>query len=118
MQMVLLMKDKKREAGQRMDPCFVQTVVGHLFGVDMGEMCGAGRGNARIAFARQVAMYLLHVVCERNLADVAAAFGRDRTTASHACHVIEDMRDDPFFDRQMAQIERVLIEAARVEIFP
>jgi len=55
-------------------------------------------------------MYLTHVVFEMSLARVADAFGRDRTTAAHACHLIEDGRDDPAFDALMDRITEATIE--------
>jgi len=64
--------------------------------------------NAAIAFARQLAMYLCHVVGDMSLRDVATEFGRDRTTVSHACHAIEDRRECPIFDRQIDHLEREL----------
>ena len=63
-----------------------------------------------------VLMYLMHVVYRLNLTEVAAIFGRDRSTASHACHLIEDLRDDPRFDRQLAQLENLLREATRIDV--
>ena len=66
-------------------------------------------GTAR---ARQLAMYLSHVVLGRTLTEIGDAFGRDRTTVSHACGVIEDMRDDPAFDAEVTALER-RIEALR-----
>ena len=66
-------------------------------------------GTAR---ARQLAMYLSHVILGRSLTEIGDAFGRDRTTVSHACAVIEDMRDDPEFDAEVCSLERRL-EAQR-----
>ncbi|MGV8833517.1 MAG: helix-turn-helix domain-containing protein [Devosia sp.] len=66
-------------------------------------------GTAR---ARQLAMYLSHVVLGCSLTEIGDAFGRDRTTVSHACAVIEDMRDDPAFDDDVTALERCL-EARR-----
>jgi chromosomal replication initiation ATPase DnaA len=66
------------------------------------------RANLRksdVAFARQLAMYLCHVTANMSLREISAAFGRDRTTVSHACHAIEDQRDCPTFDRQVELLE-------------
>lgn len=68
----------------------------------------AGRRKASVAFARQLAMYLCHVVADMSLRDVANEFDRDRTTVSHACHAIEDRRECPIFDRQIEHLERKL----------
>lgn len=60
------------------------------------------------ARARQLAMYLSHVVLGRSLTQIGDAFGRDRTTVSHACAVIEDLRDDRAFDEEVTALEHRL----------
>jgi Bacterial dnaA protein helix-turn-helix len=67
-----------------------------------------GRGNAQVAFARQVAMYLTHVAFGLSLQRVATAFLRDRSTVAYACHAIEDRRDDPKLDDMLDQLEASL----------
>ena len=69
------------------------------------------RCRAPVATSRQLAMYLMHVLLGRSLAEVGRFFGRDRTTVSHACARIEDMRDSPAFDDEVNRLE-ALIEAA------
>jgi chromosomal replication initiation ATPase DnaA len=64
------------------------------------------RSRLPVARARQLAMYLSHVVLGRTLLEIGEAFGRDRTTVSYACAVIEDMRDDPQFDDEVSGLER------------
>lgn len=66
------------------------------------------RCRAPTAQARQLAMYLSHVVLGRSLTEIAGAFGRDRTTVSYACALIEDRRDDPLFDEEVSALERRL----------
>ena len=63
------------------------------------------RGRAPTAHARQLAMYLAHTALGRSLKEVGEVFGRDRTTVSYACALIEDMRDDPLFDAEVAALE-------------
>lgn len=63
------------------------------------------RGAAEVAFVRQVAMYLAHVGCGLSYTQAAALFGRDRTTAAHACRLVEERRDDPGFDRILDLLE-------------
>ncbi len=66
----------------------------------------AGKSRAtRVAFARQVAMYLTYVSFGMSLARVAAAFGRDRSTVAYACRVMEERRDEPSFDRWLDALE-------------
>lgn len=64
------------------------------------------RNRLPIARARQLAMYLSHVVLGRTLVEIGEVFGRDRTTVSYACALIEDMRDDPRFDDEVTGLER------------
>ena len=66
------------------------------------------RGKPAAAFARQVAMYLAHVSFGLSLTEVGNVFARDRTTVAHACCRIEDLRDDPRFDRSLDLLEGVL----------
>lgn len=73
------------------------------------------RGSLPIARARQLAMYLSHVVLRRSLLEIGEAFGRDRTTVSYACALIEDLRDDPRFDDEVTALEQQL-EAGMVAV--
>ena len=67
------------------------------------------RCRAPVAHARQLAMYLMHTLLGRKMADVGRVFGRDRTTVSHACALIEDQRDDCTFDAEVLVLEEALL---------
>lgn len=69
-------------------------------------------GVRRVAFARQVAMYLAHVVFGLTMTQVGRCFERDRTTVRHACALIEDRRDQPGFDLAVAALEAGLMSLA------
>ncbi len=69
------------------------------------------RCRAETARARQLAMYLAHVVLGQSLTSIGIAFGRDRTTVSHACALIEDLRDDSVFDEEVTRLEVMLEQA-------
>lgn len=72
------------------------------------------RDRRRLAcHVRQIAMYVCHVVLQIPMTHIGEAFGRDRTTVSHACHVIEDRRDDPAFDDFVSAIERMVTTVFR-----
>ncbi|MES1203155.1 MAG: helix-turn-helix domain-containing protein [Pseudomonadota bacterium] len=86
-------------------------VAGYALGVGQGEILESARGSAQTAFARQVAMHLCHVAFELSLSRVAQAFGRDRSTVAHACHVIEDRRDEESFDALIEMLEATLRRA-------
>jgi len=87
------------------------SVVSYALGVPQQSIVDDERGTPQTAFARQLAMYLCHVGFELSLARVAAAFGRDRSSVAHACHAIEDRRDDGQFDLWISALESMLREA-------
>jgi len=58
-------------------------------------------------------MYVTHVMMGLSMAEVGRGFGRDRTTVMHACHLIEDMRDDPEFDQIVRMTESITTIAFR-----
>ena len=66
------------------------------------------RGCAEASFARQVAMYLAHTRLGLPYAATGRLFGRDRTTARHACRQVEDRREDPRVDSLLDCLERAL----------
>jgi chromosomal replication initiation ATPase DnaA len=63
------------------------------------------RGLAAVCETRQLAMYLVHVVLSRPQDEVGRLFGRQRSTVAHACQVIEDQREAPEIEREIARIE-------------
>jgi hypothetical protein len=83
----------------------LEAIVAHAFGTSLTALRADTRGEAQIAFARQVAMYVAHVWFALSLSEVGRRFDRDRTTVAHACRVVEDRRDDPRVDRVVAAIE-------------
>jgi chromosomal replication initiation ATPase DnaA len=87
-----------------------QTAAAAAFGVSRSELRAPSRCSATIAFARQSAMYLAHVTLGLNIAAVANVFGRDRSTAVHACRLVEDRRDDPLLDAVFEALEDVCRE--------
>jgi phenylpropionate dioxygenase-like ring-hydroxylating dioxygenase large terminal subunit len=84
------------------------TVVAQVFALQPSAILTETRGRAGVALARQIAMYLAHVVCGQTLTDVGAQFSRDRTTVAHACRLVEARRDDPSFDRIVELLEWIL----------
>ncbi|MFN3623836.1 MAG: helix-turn-helix domain-containing protein [Hyphomicrobium sp.] len=83
----------------------IEYAVTQVFGIAGRDLRRSTRGRARVALARQVAMYIAHVGCGLSLTETGRLFERDRTTVAHACGVIEDRRDDPLFDRVLDLIE-------------
>ncbi|MGI9421997.1 MAG: helix-turn-helix domain-containing protein [Hyphomicrobiaceae bacterium] len=87
---------------------FLLGVVATVFEVDATLLVLNKRGIAPVARARQVAMYLAHVGCGLSLTEVGRLFERDRTTVAHACHVIEEHREDNAFDQVIETLEHAV----------
>lgn len=83
-------------------------VVAYATGIDIDHLLAPTRGPAEAAMARQAAMYLTHIAFAMSLGRVAAAFGRDRSTVAHACHVMEERRDDYEVDLWLDAMEMAL----------
>jgi chromosomal replication initiation ATPase DnaA len=83
--------------------------VSVMLQVPLRDLLGRTRA-ARASRARQIAMYVAHVVFGVGLTACGRAFGHDPSTVSYACHRIEDERDDPAFDRRLADLERLIRE--------
>lgn len=86
-------------------------VAAYGLGLSEADILCRKRGSHAVAFARQVAMYLCHVGFELSLARVAIAFDRDRSTVAHACHAIEDRREEAQFDLWIGALEALLRNA-------
>lgn len=84
-------------------------------GVGRRQLLATRRGIADVALARQLGMYLMNVTLSRSYTDIGMLFGRDRTTVTHACARIEDLRDDPDFDAEVDRLERALLDRAGPE---
>lgn len=84
---------------------FIGALVGMATGVEPHAIHAPQRASMEAALARQMAMYLAHTVFSWSMSRVGEAFDRDRTTASHACHRVEDLRDDAQFDSLLLKLE-------------
>lgn len=89
----------------------VLKLVSILERIEPKELTGTSRGKADICLARQVAMYLMHTVFSVPYHRVADFMGRDRTTISHACKLVEDLRDNQEFDKRLEAMENLLVSA-------
>lgn len=103
--------DMVAKAHQKTDEIRTQLItvaVALEFGIPHKEILTKTKGTSRVAFGRQLCMYLLNIVYDVNVTRVGRAFSRDRSTASHACQVIEEMREDPVLDRKIQGLETFL----------
>lgn len=94
---------------------FLRAIVSAAFGLRPEALEASGRGPAEIAFARQVAMYLAHTRLRLPYVTAGSMFGRDRTTARHACRKVEDRREDPRIDSILDYLERAVDLWPRLE---
>jgi hypothetical protein len=61
----------RASARQAIDPA-----VAAVFDVEIADLRGPTRSSPQAAFARQVAMYLAHVICGLSLTEIGALFQR------------------------------------------
>ncbi len=73
--------------------------------VALDDVMARGRGPRRVSTARALAIYLAHVGLGIPQGEVAAAFGRHRTSVDHACGCIEERREVAGWDRWVARLE-------------
>ena len=90
----------------------VMTLVAQVYGVPVDQI--AHSRAWKDSAARQVAIYLAHVVFAMKLGDLSSAFGRARSTTLHAVRRVEAARDDPHIDRTLDWLES-LLRATTVE---
>lgn len=86
-------------------------ILSICFSVPGREIRQMGRSATAIARVRQIGMYVCHVAIGMTMQEVAIGFQRDRSTVVHACHLIEDMRDDSDFDILVGTVERIALAA-------
>lgn len=108
---------QKNGKAQRPGSCFrpedglgslLAGAVAAAFGIPKHEITSVSRRGAPAAFARQAAIYLAHVGLGLNYTEAGRIFRRDRTTAAHACRVVEERRDDACLDACLDYLEAAL----------
>lgn len=79
-----------------------------LFSISGRQLRSPKRHGRSVARIRQIGMYIAHTLLGLRMVEVAAGFGRDKSTVMYACHLVEDLRDDLDFDRIVARAEQVV----------
>lgn len=92
----------------------VLDILSAFFNISGRDLRSHSRCERAVARVRQIGMYVVHVTLGLTMSQVGRAFGRDRSTVAHACHLIEDMREDQEFDRIIHTVETV-VRAAFVQ---
>lgn len=103
---------RRDELGTEVCECMID-IGAALFSVPSKELRKPGRTSESISRVRQIIMYVTHVVLRLNMGEIGRGFARDRTTVQYACKVVEDLRDDPDFDRVVSVLESVAFAAFR-----
>lgn len=86
----------------------LEDIVSHVFEIERERLTQPTRGEAPVAHARQVAMYLAHTGYGLSHTEVGQLFRRDRTTVAHACALVENRRDSSDFDRALDILQDVV----------
>lgn len=102
----MIKQDKNTQDIQRAQ--LIIAAVTLEFGTPILDINSRNRGANELCLARQVSMYLMNVIFGVSLTRIGRVFNRDRSTASHACNVIEDYREDPLLDKKIARLELFL----------
>lgn len=79
-----------------------------LFSISGRQLRSPKRHGRSVSRVRQIGMYIAHTTLGLRMVDVAAGFGRDKSTVMYACHLVEDLRDDIEFDRIVARAEQIV----------
>jgi hypothetical protein len=82
------------------------------------HLLGPSRGGRHLARARQTMQYLAHCALSISYADLALLTQRDRTSIAHACRTVENLRDDPQFDKALYFMELALVLMAQTTSEP
>lgn len=82
-------------------------IISAYFNVCGRDIRSSKRQNLDVARVRQIGMYVANVVLGINMTMIGQGFGRNKSTVVHACHLIEDMRDDEEFDLLVARLEAI-----------
>ena len=87
----------------------VQKEVANYFGISIADLCGSSR-QAKLARARQIAMYLARKLCKSSYPELGERFGgKDHTTVMSACRRIDALLPvDPKVRASVEEIEKHL----------
>jgi len=77
------------------------------FGVTRAQLLAPTRSSRDVAWARQVAVHLCHLLMpQESWSELGRLFGRDRTTVRHAHLKVADWRDLEDLDHRLGEIQR------------
>lgn len=83
-------------------------LVSAEFRIPMAALRAGTRSKAPVARARQIAMYLAHVALSIPPPVIGHSIGRHRSSVTHACMLVEDLREEAIFDDRIGRLEAML----------
>lgn len=83
-------------------------IMAALFTVPGKHLRSPKRHGRDVARVRQIGMYVAHVALGISMTIVGIGFARDKSTVAHACHLIEDLREDDEFDALVSRVEIIV----------
>jgi chromosomal replication initiator protein len=100
-----VLRDVETRRSEEINVEKVQNIVAQYFGLSRSNM-RAKKRTQKIAYPRQIAMYLTRELTKAPLAEIGGMFGgRDHTTVMHACNKIEkDLDNNPQLQQTINEI--------------
>ncbi|HEX4483087.1 MAG TPA: chromosomal replication initiator protein DnaA [Solirubrobacteraceae bacterium] len=104
-------REERSRCGEPRSPAEIQAAVAEHFGITELELLSTSRA-ARVAWPRQVAMYLTRELTGRSLPAIGRDFGgRDHTTVMHACkRTVARLTDDRAARDAVDKLQRLLTD--------
>jgi len=86
----------------------IQTAVAREWGVTIEALCSKTR-TKQLTVPRQAAMFLIRDLLGLQLVEIGTAFGgRDHSTVIHSLEKVQELRQDPDFNRRINQLSTAL----------
>lgn len=91
----------------------IKNAVAENWGLEVKALEGKGR-TAKVAEARQVAMYLIRTLTDHSLVETASAFGRDHATVMYAVKKVRNrLEQSPSLRNTVELIKRRMVRGGR-----
>lgn len=90
----------------------VMTNMSLIYNVPAKMMMHSMRGREKISQCRQCSEYLCHIGFGMTFTKIGTLFKRDRTSVTHACRKVEEMRDCSDKDLALEILEAAIVEFA------
>jgi len=86
-------------------PQYIQEIVAHYYQLSLADI-KSHRRTQKIAYPRQIAMYLTRKMLNESAANIGRAFGKDHSTILHGCEKIAyDLENDVHLRNVLLELE-------------